>query len=521
MNSREAFVDNDRILLTFPYSAGIIARIKEELPDYKWDGKRKVWHLPASPFHAKKVRAFANEYGFRLDISVSKLANQGPELDIKNIDIFDEKLKPYQKECVAFLISNKGRAIIADEMGLGKTIETMAYLKHEDVSNVLVISPANVVYKWKFEIDKWLGWQNKVLSATKDSLDPDARIHICSYAIAVNKLKDLKSHRFAAIILDECHYISNEKTARTRAIQQLVWGVPILIGLSGTPFLNRPIEMFSMLSLLDYISYPNKFQYAKRYCDAHETYFGWDYNGHSNEEELRERVKDLMIRRTKKELKDQLPNLQRIVHLIGTDDKEYRKVVKAAKLKGETEALLVVYKYMGMCKVKPTIDLIDDMMMDPEQKVVVYAHHKDVVSALTQELSKRYKVSQITGDVDKKERQHRSHLFQTTDTIQIMIISEAGGEGIDLYEADKIVFAERSWNPGREMQAESRCHRLGQKNAVSAYYIVMKDTIDEEHHRLIESKRVVFDSIVESDVVETSIINGLSSYLKKETIINV
>ena len=93
--------------------------------------------------------------------------------------------------------------------------------------------------------------------------------------------------------------------------------------------------------------------------------------------------------------------------------------------------------------------------------------------------------------------------------MDVMIITVAGAEGIDLFSASDIIFAEREWTPAREEQAESRLHRNGQKNPVNAYYIVAKGTIDEKFDKLIRQKRSVFQQVITSDEIAENLLEDL------------
>jgi SNF2 family DNA or RNA helicase len=116
--------------------------------------------------------------------------------------------------------------------------------------------------------------------------------------------------------------------------------------------------------------------------------------------------------------------------------------------------------------------------------------------------------------VAQKDRQKRIDAFQNRQNPRVMVISSAGGEGIDLFRADRLIFIEREWQPGTEEQAEARCHRMGQKNAVEAIYLIASDTVDCKMDMLIESKREVIGNLIKMDSIETHSNNSVDEFIK-------
>jgi SWI/SNF-related matrix-associated actin-dependent regulator 1 of chromatin subfamily A len=280
--------------------------------------------------------------------------------------------------------------------------------------------------------------------------------------------------------------------------------------------LNRPIELFSLLNLINPVEWCDWFKYAIRYCDGKKTYFGWDMTGASNLAELKTRLENYMIRRTKKEVLDQLPELTRTRMPVDVKRAEIKAAMESLQTwveengtagQNRAEAMVRVGKLrqaIGLAKVPIVIEMVEDMLeADETKKVVIYAVHHSVVHALEEGL-KKWSVSSITGEVPQKDRQLRIDNFQNRAKPRVMIISSAGGEGIDLFKSSVVIFSERDWVPGIEEQVEARCHRMGQKNAVEAIYPIAQGTIDVEMDQLIESKRDVFRELIGLDNVKTT-----------------
>lgn len=420
------------------------------------------------------------------------------------------ELYPFQEEGVKFLLNTSGRAILADDMGLGKTPQVLRYMAEIVPPRTLVVAPASVVHKWKAEVHKWLNphWTCEVVTTSKTAL-PYADILVISYALMARMKKALSSINFGLIVADESHSLKNYKTKRYKAFKQIIAGTKHVLFVSGTPFLNRPAELFNMLNIISRRDWPNRYKYWKRYCNLQEVNYGngrvLDRSGSSNEEELAERLKAVMIRRTKQEVADQLPPITRsVVPVKMSSRQEYSRLMRE-KFDNPLVKLTKLRQVVGQEKIIPAISLAEDLLdQDDGHKLVMFAHHLNVVQQLTDKLS-RFGVTTITGDVPQDERWRRIERFQNSPYPRIMVITTAGGEGIDLFRANHIIFTEREWTPAVEEQAEARLHRVGQSLPVTAWYLVAEDTIDEYVHRLIEEKRELFRTIVGADQHKTVI----------------
>ncbi len=494
-------LDNSQIVVEFPYSDGLKKRVKE-IPCRQWDSVREVWTFPAHKIIAKRVVEFGEEYNFLIAPEVLTLAHgNGTPLTLDRSSLY-----PHQREAVDFIHANQGTCLVADEMGVGKSAESLWYAKEkgDKINRLLIVCPANVTYKWGIEVDKWYGKEWAVITKVKQDI-PDVPVLIMSYTIMQKRALDLTDVPFDLAIFDECHALCNGNALRSKAARRIV--ATRTLFLSGTPFLNRPVELYNLLNMINPIEWENYWAYTGRYCDRQQKWIGkgrkvWDVSGASNLDELRHRLEPIMLRRTKKEVLKDLPELARVVIPLDNEYKteynrvwqELKEVVKIAKNLKSPEVLTrltAVRQVVGMAKVKAAAELAEDILDNPNEKVVVYAHHKMVVEKLVEEL-KEYGVATIVGEDNQQTRADVVDKFQNKQFPRVIVMSSAGAEGIDLWRASNLIFCEREWNAGKESQAEGRLHRIGQKNAVTAHYLVLKNTLDERVHNLIESKREVF-----------------------------
>lgn len=502
---KQIVINNSRLEISFPYSEGLKNRVKQ-LPCRSWDSVNEVWYLPAHRIVAKRAVEFGEEHNFLIAAEVYTLAN-GNGIPIET----DRSLLyPYQKDAVDFIHDNQGTCLIADEMGLGKTVEALWYAKEkgDKVKSILIVCPATVTYKWGNEIDRWYGVPWQVVAKVNQKLE-DVPILIMSYTIMTKKYAELIDRPFDLFIADECHYITNPKSLRSKVARKII--ATRTLFLSGTPFMNRPVELFNLLNMINPIEWENYWAFTGRYCDRKAKYIGkgrkiWDVSGASNLDELRNRISPVMLRRTKAEVLVELPELVRtIIPLDINSKREYNKALAelkdAVKLTQNLHSeevltrLTAVRQLLGLAKVSAALELAEDILAEPDKKVVLFAHHKRVVDKLVEEL-KEYGVATIVGADSQQVRANTIEKFQHKILPRVVVMSAAGSEGIELHRASDIIMVERQWNPAREAQAEARLHRIGQKNAVTAHYLVVRNTMDERVHELIEAKRTVFGTVV-------------------------
>jgi SWI/SNF-related matrix-associated actin-dependent regulator 1 of chromatin subfamily A len=362
-------------------------------------------------------------------------------------------------------------------MGVGKSAESLLYAKEkgDKINNLLIVCPANVTYKWGIEVDKWYGKEWAVISKVKQDI-PDVPVLIMSYTIMQKRALDLTDVPFDLLIADECHYLVNMESLRAKAIRRVV--ATRTLFLSGTPFLNRPVELFNLLNMINPIEWENYWAYTGRYCDRQQKWIGrgrkvWDVSGASNLDELRRRIEPIMLRRTKKDVLKDLPELTRTVlpldneykieyNRVWQELKEVAKIAKNLKSPEVLTRLTAVRQVVGMAKIKAAVELAEDILADPNEKVVVYAHHKMVVEKLVEEL-KEYGVATIVGEDNQQTRADVVDKFQNKQFPRVIVMSSAGAEGIDLWRASNLISVNESGKLARRVRPRGACIALGKR----------------------------------------------------------
>jgi len=398
----------------------------------------------------------------------------------------------YQKECIMWA-RNRKHILIADEMGLGKTVEVIGILNELWIPrSVLVVCPATLKENWRRELNKWLS-------------NEELKVDIVNYDI-LHKVKD---NTWDIVVFDESHYIKNPKTARTKLSLEIAKRALRAFFITGTPVLNRPIELFPMLNFMFPERFGSQYSFAKKFCDAKYKYIGkgkkvHDFNGASNIPELSEILQSVMIRRFKR---DEARELKEKMHQIieWEADSSERNLLKSEKAlrEGLSETardaavegnLAIARRELALKKVSRSVSFIQDIL-ESEEKVVVFAHHTEVIDELRKGLSK-YNPVHITGKVSLTERQKAVDTFQSNKNCRVFIGNiKAAGVGITLTAASTVIFVEMDWVPGNMEQAIDRCHRIGQDKIVQIYYLVVKDSADSLVANSLVKKIAVTDRI--------------------------
>lgn len=505
----------------FPYNPDDL-NIVRELKGRKYnsfDPKDKYWTIPIDTEElGKLVKA-----GWLLDDRLQSILGRSKVTlsDVTEIKIPGLKgtLFPFQNLGVSFIEAKGGRALIADEMGLGKTVQALAYLQlHPELRPAIVVVPASLKLNWLKEANMWMPDPcAEIVSSTTPYVN-QSDIIIINYDIIHYWEPTLRSWNPQVLIMDEIHCIKNNAAKRTKAVKRLAKHIPHIIGLSGTPIVNRPIEAFNAINLIDPTVCPNYWNFAHRYCGARRTRFGLEVNGATNTEELHQKLTNtIMLRRKKSDVLKDLPDkLYSYVPIELINRETYKDAERnfisfvrdtkgqAAAVKASAAAVLTEIEGLKQLavagKMVAAIEWITEFL-ESDQKLVVFAVHKFVIDALMSEF--RDIAVKIDGSVSAADRDRSVEEFQYNPKIRVFVGNiQAAGVGLTLTAASNVAFLELPWTPGALVQAEDRCHRIGQKDSVTVHYLLAQGTIEERIAKLIDGKRKVLDAVLDGQQTE-------------------
>lgn len=480
-----------------------------------------------------------NKYGFSEKELLKKktMLNAHPSAAKDDVN-FDEKclrfreglsLLPFQRAGISYAISKNGRCLFADEMGLGKTIQGIGIIRHyESDLPAVICAPASLLYNWKKEILKWLpDFKEDDIHVAKKSTDkPRGKVFICGYDYTIKNEKVLSTFLGLAgiFIIDESHNIKNPDAKRSKSIINIGHVAKRLIFITGTPILNRPIELYTTLYALDPLVWPDYFKFASRYCDAEKTKFGWDFTGSSYSNELHMTlINDYMVRRKKNDVLTQLPDKKRFTRYIdcGSDERldlegkihrltemcrealnrnsGNRKLAKRYLLDKSSEELeggsiFELYNMTSKVKAQAVADMIaDEMESNPDDKIILFAHHSDFMNILQTAVESKLKAGEsfirVDGSMPAEKRFLAAEEFQNNDQCKVAVLSiMAASVGLTLTKSNKVYMCELPWTPGISQQAEDRAHRLTQTKDVFIYYMLAEGTLDASMWSMLNSK---------------------------------
>ena len=409
------------------------------------------------------------------------------------------KLRSYQQEGVDFL-STRWHSYLGDDMGLGKTIQAIGVMNSCRISRALIICPAIVKLNWKRELGNWI--YNKqmmihIVTSGSDNISSRANIIIVNYDLLLKDhiLKQLKSIFFDVLICDEAHRLKNMEAARTKwvlGVAGVAWKAKRKIMLSGTPVLNKPVELYVVLKTL----YPKALgiydtyaKFAYRYNGAYKDDMGRMQLGRpTNLDELHQKLKGFLLRRTVEDVDEELPDVTFQVIEFPIDAKIKKVIDHEHELLGSDDGRgntsrgndAIIRHETAWAKIDLSIEYIKNLM-DEKEKVVIFAHHRDIIDELRNKLS-GYGVRVLQGGLTADQKQKSIDDFVERKDIRIFIGQiQAAGQGVDGLQkvSNTIVFVESSWVPGEIKQAVGRIRRIGQeKDKLFIHFLVAEGTID-------------------------------------------
>jgi SWI/SNF-related matrix-associated actin-dependent regulator of chromatin subfamily A-like protein 1 len=482
--------------------------------------EREPWVAPDALGPLQEIR---EEHARAAGLVALSAATDGP----REMPSLGGELKPFQRAGVQYLLQQR-RAFLADEQGLGKTVEALATLEADGAYPAVVVCPASLKLNWMREIGRWLPRRSaQMLDGNRGGVAA-TELTIINYDIVAGRLEGLTGLHPRAVVLDESHYCKNPRAQRTQAAQRLCAAVPrdgLVLALTGTPVMNRPPELISQLRILGRLGdFGSGAQFGERFRgpDAHQR-LHWH---------LRARC---FVRRLKADVLPQLPAKTRAVVPVALDNEpEYRLAEEdviawlhsqpldlreldarvAAALRAERLVRLNALKLLAARgKLHGALHWIHDFLSSGEP-LVVFARHREIQRAV---LERFPHAMHVLGEDTRRARDQAVQAFQDGGGQLIVCSIEVAGQGITLTRASNVAFLELDWTPAKHDQAEDRCHRIGQQDAVNATYLLAADTIDETIATLLERKRAVIGAVTDGrEEDERGVVDALVAELRGE-----
>lgn len=491
-----------------------------------------IMYLLLKEYSRAKVHANMQE-----DIESFELEKKQEEVQIKkgkslketmnsNIQINNIKgeLYEFQKATVDWIINNKGRGLVSLDMGLGKTYCSLAYIAHTKKEKTLVIVPASMKYSWADEVSKWTKLKALVINSKSELGLKEYNNHdiiILNYDILKKFLIFLTSVKFDCLIVDESTYIKNPSSIRSKAVKKISQRIESVILLSGSPILNRIIELYTSLNILDQKTWNDYYGFARRYCAAYQSPWGLDISGSSNVPELKERIDKYIIRKRKEEVLKDLPEKKFIdvpIRLENSIQKKYQLLENSLKTylrdtKNKTraeiqksllaEALVKLNELRQLTsegKIESTKELIQSIINSGE-KVIVFSSFIFPLETFKNHFEKEsVMIIGSTSDIDRKKAIDE---FQDNPEIKIFFGGiNSASMGITLTAASNVIFLDLDWTPEVMRQGFSRIDRIGQEaDSISIYQMLALNTVDQKMLKILKTKREIINKLIDGKEV--------------------
>ncbi|MBF0104183.1 MAG: DEAD/DEAH box helicase [Deltaproteobacteria bacterium] len=501
---------------------------------------------------AVNIYSDAEEY-IQQQLSLEKLKKISQEIrkDPKDHPLRKTLLKtellPYQMDGIGFAVG-AGRSVLADDMGLGKTIQGIGVAellaKQTGISKALVVCPTSLKFQWREEINRFSDRSVQTILGSKKErggqYNNGCFFTVCNYEQVLRDIIEIESVAWDLIILDEGQRIKNWEAKTSQTIKSLRSKYALV--LTGTPLENRLEELYSVVEFISEHQLGPAFRFYNRYKVVDEK---GKPLGYKNLDEIREKLKPVLLRRTRKSVMEDLPpRTTQIVRITPTDeqlglDKEYKKIISRIINKPYISEmdLLRLQKYLLMCrmsadstflvnKVAPGYssklveleELLKTLLSEEDRKIVLFSEWTtmlDLIEPLIKQTGAEF--VRLDGSVPQKKRQGLVKQFQNNPGCKVFITTNAGSTGLNLQAANTVINVDLPWNPAVLEQRISRAHRMGQKRAIQVYLLVTVDTIEESLlHTLAVKQELAFAALdVDSNITQVDMSVGIEELKRR------
>lgn len=522
--------------ITFPYDK-VLVSFMAVFAERHYHPKEKMWEIPSTDL---VTFIKANRKGNSFHITYTMQPKE-EKRELKEIPaLYNWKLKPFshQIEAVRFALTNP-RYLLADEQGLGKTkscidAETIRVMQGGSGKCLILCGVNGSKWNWKKEVSKNSYLDAKVLGERKRKNGTDfvgaAADKICDlwnsneHFLITNMeslrneefltalQRELKMGKIASIIFDEIHRCGNPQSQQGKGLLSL--SAPNMVAISGTPILNHPLDAFAVLKWLGKETH-SMTAFKKHYCIM-GGFGGNEILGYKNMAELRKRIKEIELRRLKVDCLDLPPKLHTDEFLdMGSKQRQiYQEVLMELranidKIKMSPNPLTQMLRlrqatsYTGILSTTITESIkferaeqIVEEIAENGGKCLIFSNWVEVLRPLTERLS-HFNPAVMTGET-KKDVEAQKAKFQEDKSCKVCIGTIGFmGTSHTLTAANTVIFLDEPWNKGTKEQAEDRAYRIGTRGTVNIITLRCKGTIDEKIAKLLETKGMYADFLVD------------------------
>ncbi|HED12994.1 MAG TPA: helicase [Gammaproteobacteria bacterium] len=472
---------------------------------------------------------------------------QNPQDHPLRKELLNATLLPYQLDGIAFAIG-AGRAVLADEMGLGKTIQGIGVAellaREAHIEKVLVISPASLKAQWREEIARFCHRDSQIVMGgakqRAEQYQGEAFFTLCNYEQVLRDARLIAAQHWDLIILDEGQRIKNWEAKTSQTIKLLRSRFALV--LTGTPLENRLDDLYSIIEFIDDRRLGPDFRFYNHHRVVDER---GKVLGYKNLEELRKKLKPVLLRRTRASIRQQLPERSSEIIRIEPTEQQFdmhqgfRSTISLILRKRYlTEMdLLRLQKALLMCrmsanstylvdkqlpayssKLKTLDQLLGSLCLEEDRKMILFSEWTTMLN-LIEPLLDKYQVGRVRldGSVPQKKRQQLVHQFQNNNDCKMFLTTNAGATGLNLQAANTVINVDLPWNPALLEQRIARAHRMGQQRPVQVYILVTEQTLEENLLQTLSAKKQLAMAALDPDtnLDEVDLSSGLEELKRR------
>uniref|UniRef100_A0A8D2Q5Q9 Chromodomain helicase DNA binding protein 7 n=1 Tax=Varanus komodoensis TaxID=61221 RepID=A0A8D2Q5Q9_VARKO len=475
---------------------------------------------------------------------------------------------------------NTRNCILADEMGLGKTIQSITFLYEIYLKGIhgpfLVIAPLSTIPNWEREFHTWTELNVVVYHGSQASRrtiqsyemyfkDPQGRaikgsykFHavITTFEMILTDCPELRNIPWRCVVIDEAHRLKNRNCKLLEGLKMMDLEHKVL--LTGTPLQNTVEELFSLLHFLEPSRFPSESTFMQEFGDL---------KTEEQVQKLQAILKPMMLRRLKEDVEKNLaPKEETIieVELTNIQKKYYRAILEKNftflskgggqanvpnllntmmelrkccnhpyLINGAEEKILEEFKethnpdspdfqLQAMIQAAGKLVLIDKLLPKLKaggHRVLIFSQMVRCLDILEDYLiQRRYPYERIDGRVRGNLRQAAIDRFSRPDSDRFVFLlcTRAGGLGINLTAADTCIIFDSDWNPQNDLQAQARCHRIGQSKSVKIYRLITRNSYEREMFDKASLKLGLDKAVLQSMSGRENATNGVQQLSKKE-----
>lgn len=533
---------NNQIEVKFKYDFQLVSWVKN-LDGRAYSPASRSWSIPltTTPATLKQLQ----DRGFQVDDDVVRLINANHQQAQEAVSLAGQKdvsfssdlpLYDFQRVCCAFMVKT-GSCLNACGVGTGKTIMNIGTTIKNGTSSNLVIAPKSLLLPWQAEIKRFAPQFKTFVVAGNNKQRQEiyrnvAGCNVPYFLITSYELARIDSDRlmnYETLIIDEAHRAGNTRTKTYKALKKICEGTKHRYLNSATPVMNRPSDLYGVMNLIQSGFFGNWFSFMEKFTVRNQ--FGGVLYA-KNTEELAQKIKPFMVRKTLEECAPELPSM--IIEDIKFDlsEKEldlYKKIkqeilfsIEAEMINKIENPMLLQHTLVKMIKLiqltcslsllgddntSSKLEILKDRLedlLDGDDKAIIFVQFKKMAYVLEQEL-KQYNPVMITGDVTGQDRFDNLKKFQENDSHKILISTDAGGEGLNVDRANYIFHFSLPYSYGKYIQRNGRIKRLTQKKPMVVYNLIANKSLDVWLSKMIKSKMKLSDQLLGDNITMSDI----------------